>query len=129
VIATGVLDLRVSLELAVGAVAVALTATALVAAAWQGYAKLPPGHATPECHSSTEPSGGGRAAQVRLHNRALEKQVERLAHEVSPSPRCHGTARDFVLGPTARPGDARRNGHVRGAVLACPRRWTWGRCG
>jgi hypothetical protein len=36
-----------ALTLAVGAVAVVLAATALVAAAWQGYAKLPPGHAAP----------------------------------------------------------------------------------
>jgi hypothetical protein len=36
------------------------------------------------------------------------KQAERLAHEVSPSPRCHEPARYFVLGLTARRDEGRR---------------------
>jgi MFS family permease len=55
VIATGVLDLRVSLELAVGAVAVVLAATALVAAAWQAHDKARPGHAS-RYGSATRPA-------------------------------------------------------------------------
>ena len=36
------------------------------------------------------------------------EQAERLAHEVSPSPRCHEPARYFVLGLTARRDEGRR---------------------
>jgi hypothetical protein len=63
--------------------------------------------------------------RMRLTRRQPQRTIERLAHEVIPSPRCHGTARDFVLLPKHGETKGGGTGRVRGGKQPEPSVGGW----